>query len=172
MIENGPVQLIPWGLGNLLGLKGDIGVLAGQLNALQPSIEMLELLAGPNAIENVTQTVGVNALGSVPFTSLVVPERQAWLVRGVGAAATTLVGELLRYRVLSYTPLNGGYREITPEFTSSLTDAAAVGVAGGSMNVGAFILYGGEAIRPFVNRVTTAGAINLVLAAQILRFSL
>jgi hypothetical protein len=170
-MENGPLQLIPWGLGNMLGLKGDVGILPSISGSLQPTVEMLDLLAGKNAIETVLQTVGVSGVASTLFSSLVVPAGETWLVRGVSTSAAAAAGELLRYRVLAYTQLALPFRQIVGESTTSLTDAVGAGNAAGASAGGPFLLYGGESLRPYVHRITTAGAINVTLAASILRFA-
>jgi hypothetical protein len=83
----------------------------------------------------------------------------------------TGAAELLRFSVAIYTSQGNQFRRVCPETASSLTDAAAVGACNTATDKGSFVLYGGDAIRPVIHRITTAGTITLTCAASIYRYA-
>lgn len=155
----------------MLGLKGDVGVIASSSDTLQPVLELLELLAGRNAQETVAQTLNAAAIGNTALANLTVPAGQTWLVRGISASAATGAAEVLRYGLAVINALGVGISSPCPEARSSLTDAAGAGVVSTYQTARPFLLYAGEAIAVSVRKITTAGNIPIGVSAVVLRFS-
>lgn len=171
----GPFNLLALGLPNMFGLTGQ-AIPKAMDEIISCGLDVLPFLAVPNAQEVITQTGNVNAAGLASFSNLIVPDTEAWLVRGFSVGATTGAAELLRLRPVVARVLGSGnivQGVIGGEDTSSLGDAAAAGaVRVGSDPSRPFLVWGGEFLGVSISRITTAGSISLFAQASIYRFTI
>jgi len=166
----GPISLVPWGLGNLLGLKGDSGVFRYIEDNAQFSMDLWDLIATQNCLERLAQSNTAAAVGLVAYTTMTVPSGEAWLVRGCGFSAQAAAGENIRANMLLVNSTGSGTRALTDDMTSSLTDAVGVGAAAGQCTGPAFFMAPGDALGVLVKKITTAGTISISTVATIYRF--
>jgi hypothetical protein len=166
----GPLNLIPWGFGNFLGLKGDEGLLKQISDFVQPVIDVTQIFGGPNARENISQVLNVNAVGFNPAANLTVPANECWFVRGSGFSGVTLAGEILRAKLAAFGTQGQGLFQVTDEGSSSLTDAVGVSNFAAYQRIPGFFLYPAEGLAVNISKITTAGNIAVSASATILRF--
>lgn len=174
MATFGPISTLPTILPNLFGLTGQ-AVSKNVIQEIQPTLEILELLAASNALElPIVAAQNVAAPGLVRVPELTVPQTEAWLVRGFGCVASTGAAELLRGRLISGRTSSVGdlaIRQHGTPFYSSATDAAAVSLCAAAAN-GAFFLFANDFLGFSVERITTAATIAVQVRAQIYRFQI
>jgi hypothetical protein len=168
-MELRPINLVPWGLANLFGLKTDTGIIAAISDVMVPVLPVLDIFAATNCLETVVEAVNYSAVGSNAFLNLTVPVDQMWLVRGAGFSAQTGAAEVIRGRMVHLNSNLRGINNFGIEGASSLTDAAGVGVCEGG-SLGAFMMAPGDTLRFICNKITTAGNISVAMSAVILRF--
>lgn len=166
MNELRPLGIVPWSLGNLLGIKGEPGILQGVLDTITPTLDMLEFLAGPNCREVVTQSVNITGKGSFTYSNLNPVQGEAWLVYGAAFSSANLaVGDALRGQLLVQGEGGQGIRQITDQDTGTSGITLAK-----QMRVPSFVLYPGQIIAFFANDWTSAGSIAVGVSVTIFRF--
>jgi len=164
----GPLSLVPWGLQNLLGLKGEEGVFRTLEDHARLTMDLFEYLAATNCKEIITQTLSIAAEGFQTFSNFTVPNDQNWLVRGIGWVSTPGAAEAIRGKLflLSQGTL---VRQLTDYGYSNPTDAAAAGVAAGASDGAPFVLVGGDSISFNTSQLISAG-LNVTVSGAILRY--
>jgi hypothetical protein len=163
------VQSIPWGLSNLLGLKGELGLVSRIQDYAQPTIDVLDWIGDSQAREVITASAGVAAVGTAVIAALSPPSGESWWVRGCSARASVGAGELLRGQMIQADSVGSAIRAIGAEGTSSLQDAVGAGFCASYADRG-FPMYSGDAIYYVVKKITTAGFITVNLSMTIYRF--
>lgn len=168
----GPINLVPWGFGNLFGLKGDEGLLKMLEDNIQCVLPVLEIFAGPNAQEVVSDTVTPANPGVWAFSNLAVPSGEAWLVRGLGFSADGLTGaELFRGHIAIAGPRGQSLRQVTATEASNAADnIGRTWNVGGELNQGAFFMYPGE--YPYLRAISVVvgAGFDVGCTLSILRF--
>jgi hypothetical protein len=165
------VNVVPSGLGNFLGVKGDSSAFRSVLEEIRPNIDVMQFLAGTLAKESIAQGANYNAVSQqAAFSNLVVPGNECWLLKGCGFGCTTIAGELFRGHVLCNDANSRAYAQLTDDATTSLGDVVGIGHANAYMRVPAFFMYPGDYLTVVAARCTTAANIAVSLAALIYRF--
>jgi len=118
-------------------------------------------------LQNTYNAVGGLGLSSVAANDTV-PQGKLWLVTGLNTRVVTGAAELTRLK-LALIPIPGQVLCIGASGTSSLTDAAAAGVAAVSLDKP--ILIGpGYRLGAMVERVTTAGSLTMNSDVRFIEF--
>jgi hypothetical protein len=118
-------------------------------------------------LQNTFAAVGGIGLSSVAANDTV-PQGKLWMITGINIRAVTLVAEIARFK-LALIPIPGQVLALGMSGTSSLTDAAGIGVA--AVGIEKPILVGpGYRIGAMVEKVTTAGSITLNTDMRFIEF--
>lgn len=160
------INRLPLGLLGFLGIKNG-GQYPTDLNqVLQPVWDLQLLYASANS-DILSQTTAVNALGTLSFTNLTVPNGEAWLVMQLDAKSTTLTaGQTLQHAIV-----------ITdPAVTTSLVVSDSSPVATNGMRTAVGIqrdlwLGPGFQIGTLTEQIA-AGPINVTMGVRLARFQL
>lgn len=169
----GPIATLPSLLPALFQLTGQ-AVPKGYNEAMQPTLDILELLAASNCLEIPTVA---NQLVSVPGVvrppELVVPQTEAWLVRGASCFASTLGTEGLRMALVQGRATATGQivARRWPLSTASASDGTSVASVLSAMDQDPILLFANDFIGCNVERIATVGTIQIGFSAQIFRFS-
>jgi hypothetical protein len=167
----GPLARLPQGLLGFLDVRND-GEYPNQLSTvIQPTLEIIEFM-NANALEPLIASQNSAAVGGFGFAGTAQPGAgEYWWVRGALLNAVTAVGENIRLRPMIGRTQGAGFQQnwVGDFGTSSLTDAAGVGAAMCGFPRG-FLLCPGDQLMYGVEKITTAGNINVVLLGHILRF--
>lgn len=81
MKEYGPLSTLPLGMPNLFGQTGQ-QLPKEFLSAIAPQLDIMPFISAANCLEAVAGFVAVPNNGQLDFSGLIVPDSEAWLVRG------------------------------------------------------------------------------------------
>lgn len=171
MKENGPVNLVPWGLANLFGLKATDGFVTDVSSLLQPSIDLWHFFAATNCQEVIVDqvTLANGFTGIKTFSELVVPNGELWLVRGWAMSGPL---EVAQDGSFIMTPLlvnaaTRGVRQLADTLNQSVQSASANWYLA-EREQSPFVMVAGDAIKLGVTFVSTADADYEINASLIL----
>ena len=167
----GRVQIIPTGLLGLFQIKNDGNMPSEVAQFYQPTLEMLPWLTGL-AQQVVVDSRTLSAAGAFGFTTLPmqVPQGKCWLVKAFDVQnVATLATESVRFRALVLDKIAGTVIRSGRLATTSLTDAAGIGIAHSVMDQ-PFIMLPGEIFGVGIEKIVTAATIQLTATAKVYEF--
>lgn len=156
----GPLSNLPIGLLDLVGVRGSPQYPNSLAETIVPMLDISRYIEAYSA-ELLSETIAVAVVGLGSFLTLQVPQNEAWLVMEHTVTAVTGAAELLRMRAVTSTPTSGAAHVVSgEEAASSMTDAAAASSILATLR-GPFVINGPTVPGVWVERITTAGSINI-----------